>query len=147
MAVANSANLQITKMDVGVASKETIYNSAVDRIDAVVGGYLAISLADADTDINETQQCSRVLEFTGALGAGRTVFFDVRAGKAKPRDWIIYNHTTGGFALTFKLTNSPGGAGFGSGVSVTNAKKVGLYHTNPAAGGASGDVFKWTTEV
>jgi hypothetical protein len=132
-------------MDVGVSQKETIFNGDVDRLDAVAGGYLSLALTDANTDLTETQQCNRVIAFTGALTAARTIFIIVTSATGKPRDWIVFNNTSGGFALTFKLKNVA--TGFGTGVSVTNGKRVGIYHTNPSAGGASGDVFKWTTEV
>src|SRR5216110_3153213 len=135
-----STNLQMDRMDQGTVQKEVIFNTAVDRLDAVEGGYVAIGMADANLDLSETQQLNRVIEFTGTLSAARTIFIIVTAGVGKPRDWIFFNNTTGGFALTVKLKNVS--TGFGTGVSVTNAKRVGLYHTNQG-GGANGDIYKW----
>lgn len=131
-------------MDAGVQQKEVIFNDAIDRLDTVDGGLSAISMTDADLNLTETQQLNAVLVFTGTLTAARTIFINATAGIGKRRLWIIHNSTTGGFALTVKLKNVT--TGFGTGVSVTNAKRVGLYHTNQG-GGANGDVFKWTTEV
>lgn len=144
MAVADSTNLQMTKMDLGVQGKETIFNTDVDLLDAVVGGYAPISMTTADFDLSETQQLNAVLEFTGTIGAARTVFVDVTVGIGKPRRWVFFNNTTGGFALTFKLKNS--GTGFGTGATLTATKTAEFYHTN-AGGGANGDIYKFTTEV
>src|SRR3990172_1798462 len=111
-----STNLQMTRMDQGVYNKETIFNSDVDRIDSVLGGYVPVALADANLDLSEAQQLNRIIEFTGALTAGRTIHIIVTAGVGKPRDWIFYNNTTGGFALTIKLKNA--GSAFGTGVTL-----------------------------
>ncbi len=147
-----SSWLRMTRMDVGVAQKESIFNGDVDLLDASLNGNLSIALAAADTLLTETQQCNGVIIFTGAIGAARTIYIRVSTDgtvNARPGKWVFFNNTTGGFALTFKLATVAGTTptGFGSGATLTAAKKAGFYHTNPASAGASGDVFKWTSEV
>jgi hypothetical protein len=148
--MAKTANLILDKLQTGQANKETSLNTNADRLDAVVGGYLPITLTDANRNLTESEQCNRLIIFSGTLTAGRTIgiLVDAAAGDnpptAKPRDWIFLNST--GQTLTFKLRTTAGGV-FGSGATLATTKKASFYHTNPAAGGASGDVFKWTTEV
>jgi len=142
--------LRMTRMDVGVAQKETIFNGDLDLLDAALNGNLAITLSDANTTLSETQQCNAVIVFSGTLTAGRTIFIRVSTDgvvNARPGRWTFFNNT--GQTLTFKLATVASGTptGFGSGATLTAAKKAGFYHTNPAGAGASGDVFKWTSEV
>lgn len=137
-------------MDVGVAQKEAIFNGDVDLLDAAQNGNLPIALSDANTLLSETQQCNGTLVFSGTLTAGRTIYIRVSTDgtvNARPGKWLIFNNT--GQTLTFKLATVVGTTptGFGSGATLTAAKKAVFAHTNPAAAGASGDIFKWTAEV
>lgn len=142
--------LRMTRMDVGVAQKESIFNGDVDLMDAAVNGNLSIALSDANTLLSETQQCNGTITFTGTLTATRTIYIRVSTDgtvNARPGAWRIFNNTN--HDLLFKLATVAGTTptGFGSGVTVTTLKKCTLAHTNPAAAGASGDIYKWTAEL
>lgn len=139
-----------TRMDVGVAQKEAIYNAGLDLDDNISNGNLSIALADANTLLSESQQCNGTLTFTGTLTAGRTVYVRVSTDgtvNARPGGWHIFNNTNQ--TLTFKLATVSGStpAGFGTGATLATTKKAIFRHTNPAAAGATGDIYKWTAEV
>jgi hypothetical protein len=141
---------RITRMDVGVAQKEAIFNSALDLLDAIQNGNLSIALSDANTLLSETQQCNGTIVFTGTLTAGRTIYIRVSTDgtvNARPGAWRIFNNTNQ--TLTFKLATVAGSTptSFGTGATVATTKKRILAHTNPAGAGASGDVYAWTAEL
>lgn len=142
--------LRLTRMDVGVAQKEAIFNGDVDLMDAAQNGNLEITMSDANKTLSEVEQCNGTLKFSGTLTAGRTVY--IRAStdgvvNARPGAWRIWNNT--GQTLTFKLATVAGSTptGFGTGATVATTKKRILAHTNPAGAGATGDIYAWTAEL
>ena len=149
--MANPASWsRVTRMDVGVSQKETIFNSGIDVFDAMGNGQVAISMSDANFTLSENQQSNKVLQFNGTLTAGRTVFIRVSTDgvvNARPNGWMFFNNTAQ--TLTFKLATVSGSTptGFGTGATLATGKKAIFGHTNPAGAGASGDIFKWTSEV
>lgn len=77
---------------------------------------LSIALSDADTTLTYVQAAARALEFTGALTAGRNIILP----DTSFRELVIYNNTTGGFALTIKTSA-------GSGIAVAATKRAIVY--------------------
>lgn len=141
---------RMTRMDIGVAQKEIIFNSDIDLLDNILNGNTAVTLPDANSTLTEAQQCNKTIQFNGTLLAGRTVFIRVSTDgvvNARPGSWYFYNNT--GQTLTFKLATVSGSTptGFGTGATLATGKKAIFAHTNPAGAGATGDIFKWTSEV
>jgi hypothetical protein len=89
---------------------------ALNGVRAAVHRRVSIALSDANRTLTTVEAENRILEFTGALTAGRDIILPATDG----REWIVYNGTTGGFALTFK-TNG------GSGVAVAATKRAIVY--------------------
>jgi hypothetical protein len=148
--MSNTANGQFPKIFEGMGDKNTPINQMMDAADNMIAGaYVganAISLTGLGAStlvLSEAQAQARFLEFSGTLSAAATVSIDVTAGKSKAREWMIFNNTSGAFALNIKLSNS--GTRFGTGVAPTQGKKAYFYHTN-FNGGANGDIIKSTAD-
>lgn len=95
---------------------------------AVHGAAVAISwgrnskaLSDANYTMLVTEYIKRHLEFTGALTAGRDIILPLTDGA----EFVVYNGTTGGFALTFK-----GATGTGVAVAATKHAIIRCDGTN-----------------
>ena len=84
-----------------------------------VHGRAAIAMSDADNTPTAGQYANTIMEFTGTLTAGRNVILPTKDGYYK----IVYNNTTGGFALTFKTSG-------GTGVAVAAGKRALVYCDN-----------------
>lgn len=76
---------------VSIDNNRSLFGSQFLRTDISV-----IALPDADYALTIYQINARVLEFTGAMTATRVVSVPEQAYG----EWIVYNHTTGGFPLT-----------------------------------------------
>lgn len=74
---------------------------------------LSIALSDANTTLTYAQRLPRSLIFTGTLTAGRNVLLPDNAYG----EWVVYNNTTGGFAITFKSNT-------GAGIAVAATKRA-----------------------
>lgn len=61
-------------------------------------GRFAKAMSTSNYTLVTPEYYARHLTFTGAIGAGRDVVLPLFNGA----EWVVYNNTTGGFALTFK---------------------------------------------
>ena len=115
--------LQATGENAGTWGTKT--NTNLQIFEQVSGGYTTQAVSDSgDTTLSVSDGSTgatlahRVIEFTGALTAGRnvTIPLDVQ------NFYIMKNSTTGGFAVTFKYVS-----GAGTTVSIANGKTVIVY--------------------
>lgn len=90
-------------------------------LEQAITGYTAISVTDgADTTLTVSngasdQSRNMTLNLTGSLSAARTVICP-----ATPKIYVVKNATTGGYAVTFKVTGQ-------TGVSIPNGSTVVVY--------------------
>jgi hypothetical protein len=97
---------------------EVTANGAIDGLDSSTNAEASFALTDAATAITLTQAqmaSAFVLKLTGALTANRNAVVP-----AIPRNFVVYNASTGGHALTVKTSG-------GTGASVGNGLYVALY--------------------
>ncbi|HWC97234.1 MAG TPA: hypothetical protein VG456_10800 [Candidatus Sulfopaludibacter sp.] len=97
---------------------EVTANGAIDALDASDNAEASFALTDAATAITLTQAqiaSGFVLKLTGPLTAARNAVVP-----AIPRNFVVFNNSTGGFAVTVKTSG-------GSGISVANGLYVTLY--------------------
>lgn len=116
------------------AQKVATYNDIADEHDSSLGGILTLDIAGTGTiDLTKAQALNPVIKFTGALTAGgRIVRFPITLGTL--RRFTIWNATTGAFSLTLKTT-----AG-GTGLVVTQTKKVDVFHDGTEVYASSAEV-------
>lgn len=88
---------------------------------AAGNGTLALTTAEA---------AYTVIEFTGVLTGNKTVTIP---GFVAGSEWLIYNNTSGSYSLTFKGQS-------GSGVAITQGKRVHLYDSGS-------EIYASTAEV
>lgn len=105
MADTLTTNLLLTDQTSGGNNNTwgTILNQNFNTLDAKLGSPTAISTTGAATTLSQTQELAASLLITGSLASSATINFSGRGGF-----WIIYNNTTGGFALTVKVTGQTG---------------------------------------
>lgn len=85
---------------------------------SIRGGRSSIAISpDANYTVLAADYVNRILEFTGAIAAGR----DVILPHVEGAEYIVENSTTGGFALTFKKSG-------GTGVAVAATKRAIIYN-------------------
>ena len=97
-------------------------------------GYLSKDVAgDSDVALSPVEARCRVLSFSGELTGDIVVSVPLGADEAGCDYWVE-NATTGSFSLTLK------GGALGSGLAVTQAKKVGVVWTG-------GDFVAFTAEL
>ena len=121
MASTYSTNLALELIGTGEQSGTwgtTTNTNLGTLLEQAISGYVTQAITDgADTTItipNGTTGVARnmFIECTGALTAGRNLIVP-----ANKKLYFIYNNTTGGFAVTVKVSGQ-------TGVSVANGKKV-----------------------
>ena len=119
--------LGIEKMATGenAGTWGTKTNTNLEIIEQIAGGFTQQAVTDgADTTLSVSDGATgatlahRVIEFTGALTAGRnvTIPLDVQ------NFYLLKNSTTGGFTVTFKYVS-----GAGTSVAVASGKTVIAY--------------------
>lgn len=80
-----------------------------------VTGRLAKAMTDASTTLTFAEVRNQILEFTGTLTAARNIVLPL-----KPRQWTVFNNTTGGFGLQFIGAS-------GTGITVAAGKRAIVY--------------------
>ncbi len=80
-----------------------------------VTGLLAKAMSDANTTLTQAEARNQILQFTGTLTAGRNIVLPL-----VPREYTVFNGTTGGFALTFIGAS-------GTGIAVAAGKRARVY--------------------
>lgn len=80
-----------------------------------VTGRLAKAMTDANTTLTFSEVRNQILEFTGTLTAARNIVLPL-----KPRQWTVFNNTTGGFGLQFIGAT-------GTGITVAAGKRAIVY--------------------
>ena len=80
-----------------------------------VTGRLAKAMSDANTTLSFAEIRNQILEFTGTLTAARNIVLPL-----KPRQWTVFNNTTGGFGLQFIGAS-------GTGITVAAGKRAIVY--------------------
>ncbi len=78
-------------------------------------GRLVKSMTDANTTLTQTEARNDIMEFTGTLTAARNIVLPL-----KPRQWTVFNGTTGGFGLQFIGAS-------GTGITVSAGKRAIVY--------------------
>lgn len=80
------------------------------------GSRAVAAMTDADYTAAASEYSARILEVTGTLTAGRNVIVPAYSGY----QWIVFNNTTGGFAITVKTSG-------GTGIAVAATKRAIVY--------------------
>lgn len=80
-----------------------------------VTGRLAKALSDANTTLTFAEIRNQILEFTGTLTAARNIVLPL-----VPRQYTVFNNTTGGFGLQFIGAT-------GTGITVAAGKRAIIY--------------------
>lgn len=78
-------------------------------------GRLAKAMSDANTTLTQPEARNDILEFTGTLTAARNIVLPL-----KPKQWTVFNNTTGGFGLQFIGAT-------GTGITVAAGKRAIVY--------------------
>lgn len=78
-------------------------------------GLLAKAMSDANTTLTFAEVRNQILQFTGTLTAARNIVLPLR-----PRQWTVFNNTTGGFGLQFIGAT-------GTGITVAAGKRAIIY--------------------
>lgn len=99
-----------------VTGASTVTNYTDQRLAVPdVTGRLAKAMTDANTTLSFSEVRNQIIELTGTLTAARNIVLPL-----KPRQWTVFNNTTGGFALTFIGAT-------GTGIAVAAAKRAIIY--------------------
>jgi hypothetical protein len=94
------------------------------------GKYLSKSVAgDSSVTLTAGEYENGIMEFTGVLTGSINVVVPLTAGL----QWIVFNNTTGAYTITVKGST-------GTGVAVTQTKKVILYTNGSEVYAASSEV-------
>lgn len=80
-----------------------------------VTGLLAKAMSNANTTLTFAEVRNQILEFTGTLTVDRNIVLPL-----KPRQWTVFNNTTGGFGLQFIGAT-------GTGITVAAGKRAIIY--------------------
>lgn len=80
-----------------------------------VTGRLVKAMSDANTNLTFAEVRNQILEFTGTLTAQRNIVLPLT-----PRQWTVFNNTTGGFGLQFIGAT-------GTGIVVAAGKRAIVY--------------------
>lgn len=80
-----------------------------------VTGRLAKAISDANTTLSFAEVRNQIIEITGTLTATRNITLPL-----KPRQWTVFNGTTGGFGLQFIGAS-------GTGITVAAGKRAIVY--------------------
>ncbi len=80
-----------------------------------VTGRLAKAVADANTTLSFAEIRNQIIEFSGTLSATRNIVLPL-----KPRQWTVFNNTTGSFGLQFIGAT-------GTGITVAAGKRAIIY--------------------
>nr|MBL8412738.1 hypothetical protein [Dechloromonas sp.] len=80
-----------------------------------VTGRLVKAMTDVNTTLGYADVRNQILEFTGTLTAVRNIVLPL-----KPRQWTVFNNTTGGFGLQFIGAT-------GTGITVAAGKRAIIY--------------------
>lgn len=115
-------------------NKITTLNEEANDLDSAVGGMLVLDIAGTGTiDLTRAQGLNPVIKLTGLLTTGgRIVRFPVSLGTL--RRFTIWNATTGAFTVTLKTTTG------GTGLVVTQTKKVNVFHDGTEVYSSSAEV-------
>jgi hypothetical protein len=142
MASTSSPNLKLELIATG--EQQGTWGSTTNTnlgtlLEEAIGGYAALAMADSDQTLTMTPYVAATarnmtIEFTGALTAARTVSLSAALKKI----YIVKNATTGGFAVTFKVTGQPG-------VSIPNGATFILYVDGTDVKQATGSVVSGGT--
>lgn len=132
--MASTTNLKIVKnVSEQDAQKVATINTGTDDIDAVIAGMLSVDIAGTGTtDLTRVQALNSVIKFTGVLTGARTIRFPISLGTG--RTFMIWNATTGAFSLTLKTTVG------GTGLVVTQTKKVNIFHDGTEVYASSAEI-------
>jgi len=99
-----------------VTGTATVSNYTDHRIAVPdVTGRLAKAMSDANTTLSFAEVRNQILEFTGTLTVQRNIVLPLT-----PRQWTVFNNTTGGFGLQFIGAT-------GTGIVVAAGKRAIVY--------------------
>ena len=142
MASTSSPNLKLEL--IGTGEQQGTWGSTTNTnlgtlLEEAIGGYAALAMADSDQTLTMTPYAAATarnmtIEFTGALTAARAVSLSAALEKV----YIVKNSTTGGFAVTFKVTGQ-------TGVSIPSGATYILYVDGTDARQATGSVVSGGT--
>jgi hypothetical protein len=142
MASTSSPNLKLEL--IGTGEQQGTWGSTTNTnlgtlLEEAIGGYDALAMADSNQTLTMTPYVAATarnmtIELTGALTAARTVSLSAALEKI----YIVKNSTTGGFAVTFKVTGQ-------TGVSIPNGATFILYVDGTDVRQATGSVVSGGT--
>lgn len=98
--------------------RDTVYCDTVNVASIksnVIEGKFSKALSDANYTLAKGEDINAILEFTGTLTVGRNIVIPLY-----PRQYTVFNNSTGGFALTFIGPT-------GTGVAVAATKRAIIY--------------------
>lgn len=93
-----------------------------------VTGRLVKAISDANTTLSFAEVRNQIIEITGTLTAARNITLPL-----KPRQWTVFNGTTGGFGLQFIGAT-------GTGITVAAGKRAIVYSDGTNVVRASADI-------
>lgn len=93
-----------------------------------VTGRLVKAIPDANTTLSFAEVRNQIIEITGTLTAARNITLPL-----KPRQWTVFNGTTGGFGLQFIGAT-------GTGITVAAGKRAIVYSDGTNVVRASADI-------
>jgi hypothetical protein len=131
LAQTTTANLGISKPQVGQNQPQVVISVAFDSFDSAVAGRLSKSVAGAsDVTLTSTEARNAIHEYTGVLTGNINVVVP-----AKNKLYAVYNSTSGAFTLTVKTSA-------GTGIAVSQGTRVWLYcdATNVVSLGSGGSL-------
>lgn len=110
--MATTTNGYITKLETGQVAKEPTINAAFDRLDAMVGGRLALALTGGTRTLTGTEAAPEAqnlfLDVSGTLTSNATIEIPVSATTGRNRIFVVRNATSGSFTLTVKKVGGTG---------------------------------------
>lgn len=93
-----------------------------------VTGRLVKAISDANTTLSFAEVRNQIIEITGTLTAARNITLPL-----KPRQWTVFNGTTGGFGLQFIGAS-------GTGITVAAGKRAIVYSDGTNVVRATADI-------
>lgn len=89
----------------------------VEDVGIAQWGRAAIAMTTGNYTLVQAEWENRILELSGAIGAARNL---VLPAALDGMEWIVFNNTSGGFAVTFLVSGQ-------TGVAVAAGKRAILY--------------------
>ena len=121
---------------------QKLNQSVIGLVDSAVAGYIAVAVSSVDVTLTISnggadQSRSKTLEITGTLTANVAIIIP-----QLPKDYIVYNNTSGAYTITIKTAAQAGvEVAQGGIVTVICDGGVGNVYASNATGMGAGNLF------